>query len=258
MGKKKVQKRNKKLKKKKPNKILIASFTLIILILGIGIFSLTTPAFNITDIVVEGNEKISTETILSLSETHKGKNIFRIIKSSIISKLKENKYIESVKISRKLPGTLKIAVEERKVRYQINLINSFAYIDKSGYILENSTIKAEVPILVGLEIDESQMLNKQRLDVGDLEKLNDTNKIMEAAEGIKIENIITEINTEYPENYTIYIESKNKRIQLGDTSNLTNKMLYVEQMLEKEEGKSGIFFVNGNINSGFNPYFREE
>lgn len=249
---------NKKIKRKKSRKLLITTCTIMVLILGIGIFSLTTPTFNITNIVIEGNENVSTETILSLSEIKKEENIFRINKNSTISKIKENKYIENVKISRKLPGTLKILVEERTVQYQVNLINSYAYIDKAGYILENSTIKAETPVLVGLQIDESEILNRQRLDTEDLEKLNDINQIMEAAKGIEIESIITEINTEDTNDYIIYIESKNKKIHIGDTTNLTNKMLYVNKMLENEEGKSGIFFVNGNVNSGFNPYFREE
>lgn len=263
MSNSKVQQRKRKvnrrpIKNKKargPRKLLIATWTIIILILGITIFSLTTPTFNTTQIIVEGNNKVAQETILSLSGVKTGENMFRLNKRKISSKIKENKYINSVKIERKLPGTVKIIVEERTVKYQINLINSFAYIDREGYILENSTVKAEVPIIAGLKIDENEMLNKERLDIEDLEKLNDTNQIMEAAKEIEKENKIIEIDTKYPENYTIYIE--NKIIQLGSATNLNNKMLYVDKMLENEEGKSGIFFVNGDLNSGFNPYFRE-
>jgi len=35
-------------------------------------------------------------------------------------------------------------------------------------------------------------------------------------------------------------------------------MLYVKKILEKEEGKTGSAFVNGDLSAGFKPYFREE
>lgn len=102
------------------------------------------------------------------------------------------------------------------------------------------------------------MLNKGRLKTKDLEKLNKISKIMEAAKTIKIENLITEINTEDETEIILYLESKGKKVYIGDTSNLTNKMLYVQKILENEEGKSGSAFVNGDISLGFKPYFREE
>lgn len=102
------------------------------------------------------------------------------------------------------------------------------------------------------------MLSKERLKTEDLEKLNKIAKIMEAAKTIQIDSLITEINTENENDYVLYLESKNKRIHIGNETNLTNKMLYVQKILENEEGKSGIAFVNGDISAGFKPYFREE
>lgn len=246
-----------KVRKKKSKKKIFVLFSSIILIGVVVILALTAPIFNITNIQIQGNNQIEPNTIISLSGLKKGENIFRF-NNSVIQNIKENSYIENAEVTRKLPGTVLISVEERTVKYQINLINSYTYIDKNGYILENSTIKKEVPVIVGLSIKEDEMLEKGRLKTEDLEKLNEISKIMEAAKAINIENIITEINTENPNEYILYIESKSKKIYIGDTSNLTNKMLYVQRILENEEGKSGSAFVNGDIRSGFKPYFREE
>lgn len=246
-----------KRKKRKSKKRVFKIFGAIIIFAIIIIFALTAPIFNITDIEVEGTNNIKKETIISLSELKKGENIFRF-NNKVIDKIKENAYIDKVEIKRQLPGTIIIYVEEREVKYQINLINSYAYIDKNGYILENSTIKKDVPTIVGLKITENELINRKRLENIDLEKLNNISKIMDATKSIDIENLITEINTEDENNYVLYLESKLKKIYIGDTSNLTNKMLYVKKILENEEGKSGIAFVNGDISSGFKPYFREE
>lgn len=253
----KTSKKRKKSKKKKINKKVIGFFSIIILIAIIVVLALTAPIFNITDITVNGNNQVSTNMIINLSGLRKGENIFKF-NSTVEQKIKENTYIESVNTKRKLPGTVIISVKERTVKYQINLINSYVYIDKNGYILENSSEKKDVPVIVGLSIKEDEMLNEKRLKTEDLEKLNDIIKIIDSAKTINIDNLITEINTENKENYVLYLESKGKKINLGDTSNLTNKMLYVKKILEKEEGKTGSAFVNGDLSAGFKPYFREE
>ena len=102
------------------------------------------------------------------------------------------------------------------------------------------------------------MLNEKRLKTEDLETIKNIYKITEASKAVELEDIITEINKQDENNFIIYIESKNKKIYIGDTTNLTNKMLYLKKILENEEGKSGSVFINGDINSGFKPYFREE
>lgn len=142
-----AEKRKIKYKKKKSSKKVVAILSSIALIAMVIILALTAPILNITNIQIIGNEQISQDTILSLSGLKKGENIFRF-NSSVVQNIKENSYIESVQITRKLPGTVIISIEERNLKYQINMINSYAYIDKNGYILENSTVKKDVPVLV--------------------------------------------------------------------------------------------------------------
>ena len=246
-----------KKKRKKTSKKMITFASCFLLIAIVIIFALTTPIFNINYIEVTGNSKISSDTIISISGLKKGQNIFKF-NNSTIQNIKENKYIDEVKIKRKLPGTIIISVKEREIKYQIKLLNSYAYIDKNGYILEVSTVKKEVPVIVGFNIDENELINKNRLEVGDLEELNKILKVLDSAKTINIDSIITEINIENKDNYYLYIESQNKKIYIGNTSNLTKKMLYIKKILEEESDKSGTIFTNGDISSGFKPYFRQE
>lgn len=253
----KVAKKRRKSKKKKINKKILGFFSIIILVAIIVVLALTAPIFNITKIEINGNEKVSKDTIIALSGIKMGENIFRF-NNNMIQNVKQNTYIEKVEIQRKMPGTVVIYVKERKIKYQINLINSYVYLDKNGYLLENSSERKNVPVIVGFSIKEDEMLNEKRLKDNDLEKLANAAKIIEAAKAINIDNLITEVNVEDKNNTILYLESKSKKINVGDTTNLTNKMLYVQKILENEEGKSGSVFVNGDISAGFKPYFREE
>lgn len=249
---KKIKK--KKIKNKKPFIIVTSVITLFA---AIAIFAFTAPIFNITQILVEGNNTVTQENIINLSGIKRGENIFRFNKTAI-ARIKENKYIQDVKIKRKLPGTVEIEVEERTVKYQLQLINSYVYIDRLGYILGIEDSKADVPVITGLSITEDKMMNLDVLEEQDKKELNKIAKIMESTKAIEIENLITEINIENKNNFVLYLESENKKVYIGDTGNLTNKMLYVKKILEKEKSKSGIIFVNGDISAGFKPYFREE
>ena len=253
----KNKKNKKKKKKNKYNVKLITFVSCFLLVIASVIFALTAPIFNIAKIEVTGNSKVQTENIKSLSGLKIGENIFKF-NSSVISNIKENAYIENVEVKRALPDTVKIKVTEREVKYQINLINSYVYIDKYGYILEKSAEKKDVPIIVGLKITEDDLMKKSRLEGKDIETLNKILKITEAAKIINIDNIITEINTENDTDYVLYIESEAKTIYIGDTTNLTNKMLYIQKILQNEKGKSGKIFVNKDMTTGFKPYFREE
>lgn len=246
--------KRKKKSKKKLKKILI----LLLIIVAISIFALITPIFNITQITVEGNQKVETESIISLSGLNIGENIFRNLKSKVIENIKENPYIEEVTMKRILPGNVELTVKERTVEYQIKLIDGYIYIDKQGYILENSSQKANVPILEGITTSQEELLNSKRLNIDDLNKLNTVLKIIDEAKNINILDNITSINIEDVNNYILYLEKEEKYVYLGDASNLNNKMLYVQIMLKEEKGNTGRVFVNGDLNNGFKPYFREE
>ena len=79
---------------------------------------------------------------------------------------------------------------------------------------------------------------------------------MDSAKNIEISSKITTINVEDPKDYILYLKSEKKYIHLGDGTNLNNKMLYVQIILQDEKGTKGEIFVNGDLNNGFKPYFR--
>ena len=216
-----------------------------------------SPFFNIKEIDVINNKKISSETIISLSELKKDENIFRFIKSKTIENIKTNAYIENVKIHRKIPDTIQIEVTERKHRFSVDFLGKYAYINNQGYILEISENSNQKTIIQGISTKEEDVVVGKRLCDEDLEKLQDTIKIMDSAKEYELDSKITSIDITDKDNYTIYLEEENKKVYLGDNSNLSNKILYVNAIIEQEKNKKGEIFVNGDLNNKFKVYFRE-
>lgn len=249
----------KKEKKNKVKRTLTKVFLFLILCVAVIIMALVTPIFNITQINVEGNSRVPTTSIINLAGINLGQNLFRNNKKKVIQNIKENSYIEEATMKRILPGKIQIEITEREIEYQIKLMSSYIYIDKFGNILENSDTKENVMFIEGYATSEESLIKEKKLNDEDINKLKKVLKIKEAFQKIKDLDFSTvSIDIHNENNFIIYVKSQNKRIYIGNANNLPNKMLYVEKIMEVEKEHSGSIFINGDLNEGFKPYFREE
>lgn len=251
--------REEKKRKKRIKRIKFFFKTMLLLGITIGgiTFAMISPIFNIKDIQVLNNEQVSSEAVISLSELKKEENIFSFSKSKVIKKIKENAYIENIKVYRKVPNVVQIQVEERVHNYSVDFLGKYAYINSQGYILEIAEDSKQKIILHGIKTSEEQVVEKNRLNNEDLEKLEDVIKIMNAAKEYNLDSKITTIDIEDKNQYSIYLKEEGKRAYLGNNTNLTNKMLYINAIIEEEKGKEGEIFANGDLNNKFKVYFKE-
>lgn len=236
---------------------VVASFVILLMvIIGGGIFLMTTPMFNITTIEVEGNDTLSTETCISLTKIElDSTNLFAVTQTNINKNLKENAYVESATIKRKLPNTIHINIVERKVAYQVEYNKEYIYLDEQGYALEIGAQKKNVVKLTGLSSTKEAINVGDRVNEEDLKKLDTVLKIVNYCKYNLIKNTITQIDVSDASNYTIYFSKDGQTAYLGDASNLSERILNLKTILEKEKGNKGEIFVNGDL-SKINGYFR--
>lgn len=248
---------NKFNKKNSIVKAIVKWTTLVVALIVAIIIFMMSPLFDLVQIEVANNEKVSSETIISLSEIKIGENIYKNSKKQIIRNIKQNAYIESVKIDRKIPNKILITVKERKASFMLEHANSYAYINNQGYILEISEEKQNLPIIAGYVTNTEEIKAGGRLEKEDLEKLEMVLKIIESANGNGIASLITKINIQDKQNYMIELENEKKIVYLGDASNLSNRMLYLKAILEEEKGSEGEIFINGDLHKEA-VYFRKK
>lgn len=221
------------------------------------IFFMMSPLFNLSEITVVGNEKIATDSIISLSQLQIGENIYKTSSRKIENKIKQNPYIESIQIKRNLPSKITITAKERKTTYMLEYANSYAYINNQGYILEISEQKLEVPIIIGYSISQEQIKPGNRLQEEDLLKLETVLKIMDSANANNIGNLITRFDISNKQEYKVSMETEKKTIYFGDATNLSTRMLYLKAALEDAKGLEGEIFVSGDLNKE-KAFFREK
>lgn len=257
--KKKISKKERKRQKRiKRVKFILKLVVIIGIIAGGTTFALVSPIFNIKDIIVTDNNKVPNDTIISLSTLQLEQNIFKFYNKNIENKIKENPYIEKVTIHRKLPSTVEIKVTERVAQYAVDYMGKYAYINTQGYILELAENNQDMPIIQGASTNEEKFQLGNRLNNEDLNKLEDVIAIMDVMKQYKLNEKVTSIDISNKNEYIIYLADEKKKVHIGDTSNLSNKILYVQAIIEQEKGTEGDIFVNGDLNNGFNPYFRDK
>lgn len=232
---------------------------LIGIIVGILVFLCKAELFNICDIEITGNNQITQEKLLELSNINIEDNIFLANTIKAKNKIKENPYTKEVNIKRILPDKIKIEITEKQKAYRIQIDEKTAYIDVNGFVLEVSENKLdEIIELQGFSTIKEEIEAGKTLNEEDLEILKDIQKILKSGEKSGINNKIASINIKDKNDYILNLPLDKKIVYIGNTSNLSTKMLYIKDILEKTLDKEGKIFVNGRFNDGFDPYFREE
>lgn len=248
----------KQIKRRKFILKLIKWISLSLIIIGIIICIMLSPLFNVKNIKVKNNNKISYEQIVSLSSIQINENTFKYSKRDIKNKIKENAYIEDVKVKRLLPDVFQIEVKERTAKLMLLYGNAYVYINSQGYILEISDENINLPIIKGYKTEEKDIAPGERLCNEDLDKLSIVLKIIEFSQSEQILDKITGIDIEDEYDYKIIMENEQKIAHLGNCSMLEERILWVKTILNEIKDLPGDIFVNMNLNSErVEPFFRE-
>lgn len=259
--KKKVKKisniKQAKKKQSKGRKLFIKISLILSLLILAFIILASTEIFNIKEISVSGTDKLTANEIISFSQIQYEENLFKINFSNVKNKIKENSYVEEVSLKRILPNKIQINITERKPKYMLQLAESYIYIDGQGYILEISKEKKEIPILLGVLTDLSNIKESDRLEKEDLLKLNTVNAIVATAQNYEILKLITRIDITNISEYILYLDTEIKSAYIGDASDLNTRILWVKTITEQNLNIPGKIFVNMDLNSR-KPYFRQE
>lgn len=243
-------------KKRTKRKRTLAVFLILLVVIGIGTYLFISPSFKIQEMVITGNNQLSNEKVLELIGIEKGDNIFMIPGIVMKVKLKQNGYVEDAKINKVYPSKIEIQIQERIKQFQIKMdTGTYINIDEQGYILDSSTNKLDVITILGMDIKENEAGTIKRLSEKDLYKMENILQIREQLSNIQIADKITQIQVQ--NEYIINLDNDGIIINLGNATNLKDRIYYVNAILKQEAGKQGIIYVNGNLNEGFMPYFRE-
>lgn len=130
----------------------LLKFAICCLVIALAVTFMMSSYFNINAIEVEGNVNYTAEQIIESSGLSTGTNIFKVKTGKAEDSIEADPHISKAEISRDLPKTLHITVEERLPAAQIPYGEEFVVIDASGYILSVGEAAPGAAQLVGVTV----------------------------------------------------------------------------------------------------------
>ena len=145
-----VQKKRKKRKKKR---YLLKFFLFLCAAAAIGVF-LASDFFAVDQISVLHNNNYTKQEIVEMSGVQTGTNLFAFwfSKGKVKERMEGDSYIDTVDVSVRLPGTVVLAVDERREIAAVPLDDRYILIDNEGYVLRSADKEPQLTLLVGLTI----------------------------------------------------------------------------------------------------------
>ncbi|EQK45223.1 MULTISPECIES: cell division protein FtsQ/DivIB [Paraclostridium] len=200
-----------KCKLNKRGKFAIYAFILLV-ILFIYI-CISSSIFELKQIDVDGNSKITKSDIIKIGDIETGKNIFKYNLNDVEKKLLVNPYIKYVKVSRKFPDKLVITIKENSEYAIIKEGASYIYIGENGLVLsEQKDIKNKnIPLVSGIEIKNKKLNTKIKINS------DKSNYIILAIDTLKKNNMSRKIES-------IKINKNKMYMKTDDNTNIVLKI----------------------------------
>ncbi|HSC89111.1 MAG TPA: FtsQ-type POTRA domain-containing protein [Polyangiaceae bacterium] len=86
--------------------------------LGFGVhrYATTTPRFAIREVVVDGIRRLTRDQVLEGSGVRSGENVFLLDSDQAEAAILKNPWIETARVTRRLPGNVRVEIRERAAR----------------------------------------------------------------------------------------------------------------------------------------------
>jgi cell division septal protein FtsQ len=203
----------------KINKAFLIFTAVILIFSGAYIYACHSPGFNVAEIKIKGNNKITPDEIRDKAKSDLGKNIFSLNLERIEDKLREDIRIKEVQVKRRLPCCILIEIEEKLPVLWISLPTNFPDSGSCGFYglsidqelipLDQKDLSPDLPIVSGIEMEmvdgSSQVLKPyQKWSNFKVEKVLGFYKTLTTVDPASVE-LLAEINLKDMSNTILYL-----------------------------------------------------
>ena len=225
-------------KKKNTGNIMI--ILTLLLMITIGMYTLlNSELFETKNIEIVGNTVINDDEIIKKLDIKVDKNIFMYNTNKMINKLKDNPYIEDVKIKRTLPSGLKITIKEKEVYAILRDGKDYCYIDNQANFIEQIKDIEKDDIV---KVDVAYIIEDNNIKFKDKEEKDTLIKLLDAIKECNLSKKINEINFEKSDIINIYTND-NIQIKLNKDNNIKyniSRSSAIMADLQKKSNNKGI------------------
>lgn len=219
------------------------SFLLGLAVVTIIITSLRHSYFKVSQVYVEGNEKIQGTEVISKIDSPIGKNILFYNTGKQEKKLLETEMIDEASISKKFPKIINIKISENYPEFYIDNGNKVSYLSNKLRRIDNKNLPKNLEsslTKIKIKGDGDEAIDKFAKDEDNIDFINKIKKT-------SYKDSISELNLENKAHIGIIV--KDIRVDFGNMNEITYKLGLLESILKDVESKdqdvSSINLSNG-------------
>ena len=190
------------------------------------------PLFQVATISVEGITSLPAEKVISISGIHKGENIFFVNTWEAKKSLRQNPFVEDVKIQRALPNKVTIAVTERKSVGYIVTSEGYVQVGEDGRLLaiQQRLSNYNLPVISGVDLSELPPIGGFIQN----EKLKQALEILQNCDQSLLDNI-AELNVGQ-DYYILAYTNQKLEVRLGGLDNIEQRLQDLNEILTEVVG----------------------
>ncbi|WP_035796216.1 cell division protein FtsQ/DivIB [Butyrivibrio sp. WCD3002] len=233
---------------------ILGGFAIVLLIAALSAGIYIYKNYTVVNTYVDGNTHYTDQEIMDMvMDGRFGHN------SIYLSFKYRNKAITGIPFVEKMdvevvsPDTIKINVYEKAVAGYVKYLDRYIYFDRDGIVVETSSEPSEgVPLVLGLSFD--YVVLHEKLPVEDESIF---------AEILDVTQVLTKYELEadkifFDSEFHIYIYFGSVEVSLGTNENIDEKIIQLQYILPKLEGKSGVLEMSDYSSNTQNITFEEK
>ncbi len=155
-----VKTTRKKRKKRKKNKNYLLRIFIVLCALVAIFCVLHVDYFTVDKVSVEGTDYLSASQVLENTNIKTGTNIWDVHGIIEKHKIKENEYVDTVKIKRKLPNEIVVTITEKTGLAQFQKGKKYIITDNDGKVIEIAKEQRRVTLVEGFDVKKAKLHDK--------------------------------------------------------------------------------------------------
>lgn len=193
----------------------------ILFLLGVFLYVFgSLPIFQIVSISVEGISALTAEKVIALSGIEEGDNFFTVNTWDAKKSLRQNPFVEAVKIRRVLPNKIIITITERRSIGYIVTSDGYVQVGEDGRLLaiQQQLSNYNLPVISGVDLSELPAIGGFIKN----EKLTQVLEILQNCDQSLLDNI-AELNVGQ-EYYIVAYTNQKLEVRLGGLDNIEQRL----------------------------------
>ncbi len=233
--------------------IIAAILLVVLLAAGLG-FKYIYDNYTVTNIYVSGNSHYTNDEIIDMVlQGRMSHNSLYLSYKYRDKSIKDIPFVEKIDVDIVSPDTIRINVYEKAIAGYMAYLGRYIYFDRNGIVVESSLEPSNlVPEVMGLTFDYIIMHEKLPIDNEKVfEEILDITQLLSKYE-LRADRIL------FDSDYNVYLYFGDIEASLGTEAFIDEKIIQLQYILPKLEGKTGILEMKDFDEDTKNVTFEEK